>query len=654
MKRMCLFLAILCLPFFRVFASSEEGPLDARQQPPPVTLKYIGPPPHPKTPSLHPAIRLLDEDGSSVLGSEKPLSLRSTCGVCHDVSFIEKTNYHTNVTSEFPIGGWSEKMSARWEPLIYQWYGNDSDIERLEWLKAFGYRVIGGGEFSDVLELNCLLCHIRQPDNITRLEMQRSGYFGLAATATLRNTGLVDLKNGRVIWRRESFDADGKVSAEEIGIKRPSNDNCRLCHSQACRCSEPVLFENSLNNWSAETRGTVFSPARISSSGMNIHGKDELDTPWDVHAERLLMCADCHHSPNNPALDRKLDKSNSLNHLEFDARRLARNEYLWRPDHNLVTGWTVPYAAAHQFGGTMRDCADCHRAEKVHEFLPFPRTHFEALGCSTCHIPRLFTPVRQTTDWTLLSPERQPITSYAGIKGKVNDPASLIEGLEPLPLMHNLPDNSRRIKPHTLLVFSFWVEGDTSRPVRLSLLENALFSEGKYRPEIVRVLDENNNGIVEPDELRLDTTEKVKTVSDLLQRAGVVNPQIRIELRPYTVAHGVLQKDFAIRQCTECHYPDGRLSGAHYSKWKVPPSNIAPVMVGDFGSLAGWRTNLNALGQLEVVVDHKDLYVHGASRPFTIDVLGGILFATTVLGVAVHGLLRWYTARQRARSIGHG
>ena len=48
------------------------------------------------------------------------------------------------------------------------------------------------------------------------------------------------------------------------------------------------------------TRGEIFSPQKISESGVNLVGKDSLNRSWDVHAERLLECSNCHFSINNP------------------------------------------------------------------------------------------------------------------------------------------------------------------------------------------------------------------------------------------------------------------------------------------------------------------------------------------------------------------
>jgi len=535
---------------------------------------------------------------------------------------------------------------------VYRWneppQAGLESAQRELWLEIFAPRHVGGGAFASV-ELNCLLCHLARPDNTARIQALRQGWVELAATATLQGSDLVKIIDGHSSWMKDKFDAEGRVGASHLRLGRPGNDNCRLCHSRVCRCSEPVLFENSLENWSAETTGTVFSPARLLSSGMNLRDKDRLDSPWDVHAERLLGCADCHFAPNNPALDRKLDPENSIPHLAFDARRLSRSEYLWRPDHHLVTGYSARLSAAEAFSGTMRNCADCHQAEKGHAFLPFKRTHFAALGCAACHVPRVFTPVRQMTDWTLLAPDGQPLATHYGVQGPVNDPLTLIEGVEPTLVLQKLPGERRRLQPHTLLSFWYWTEGDPARPVKLDTLKQALFEGGSYRKALLEILDQNGDGRLQGTELRLDNEKKTQVVAGLLAAVGVKNPRVRGELRPQTVSHGVLKKSFALRQCTSCHHPAGRLERQQVVA-PYAPAGVLPAAVSDGSIAVSWQTVSGNEGVRLIPQNQAGFYIHGASRPAAADMLGFLLVGLTVLGVAVHGGLRLWIWRRAKRS----
>jgi hypothetical protein len=637
----------------RLTLAQQDGPPPhARPRPPEVTLHQIGPPPHEQPPSLHPPVKLLDGEGQGVLATSRPLSLSRTCGACHDVAFIEQSNYHRLAFQPLPASAWTEEDFARWEPLVYRWnetlQAAQENAQRSLWLEVFAPRHVGGGFFASV-ELNCLLCHLARPDNTGRIQALRQGRVELAATATLQGSGLVEIVDGRPFWKKEWFDGEGRVSASHLRLGRPGNDNCRLCHSRMCRCSEPVLFESSLENWSAETTGTVFSPARLLSSGMNLRDKDRLDSPWDVHAERLLGCADCHFAPNNPALDRKLDPENSIPHLAFDARRLSRSEYLWRPDHHLVTGYSARRSTAEAFSGTMRNCADCHRAENGHAFLPFKRTHFAALGCAACHVPRVFTPVRQMTDWTLITPDGQPVVTHYGVQGPVNDPLALIEGVEPALLLQKLPGENLRLQPHTLLSFWYWMDGAAGRPVKLETLKQALFEGGSYRKGLLDLFDANRDGKLQTAELRLDNEQKAQAVAGLLAAAGVKNPRIRAEVRPQTVSHGVLKKSFALRQCTACHHPAGRL-GRQQTVAPYAPGGVLPAAVSDGSVIATWRVDSAVDGVRLTPLEQAGFYVHGASRPLAADVLGFLLLGLTVLGVAVHGGLRLWIWRRAKRS----
>jgi hypothetical protein len=61
--------------------------------------------------------------------------------------------------------------------------------------------------------------------------------------------------------------------------------------------NEPLIFENcDLDAWQTATTGQVISPEKISQSGVNMQGKDEVSRSWDIHAERGLKCTDCHYS----------------------------------------------------------------------------------------------------------------------------------------------------------------------------------------------------------------------------------------------------------------------------------------------------------------------------------------------------------------------
>ena len=65
--------------------------------------------------------------------------------------------------------------------------------------------------------------------------------------------------------------------------------------------------------------------------------KEELGRSWDVHAERVIGCTDCHYSLNNPVYFQESDESQP-DHLIFDPRRIDQGEYLYRPLHQFAKG----------------------------------------------------------------------------------------------------------------------------------------------------------------------------------------------------------------------------------------------------------------------------------------------------------------------------
>lgn len=675
---------------------------DADSLVPPPTLRVVGPRRSKPIGNIHPPVRLLDAAGRPLASGDKvrPLSLARSCGACHDTGYIASHNYHALVGLDELWQGQTHNrpwdsgpgLFGRWEPLVYRWLtvpGGDSfDLGTADWLRLLGARHVGGGpaQFSrdgrpleelvagdepdpetwvfdertgkprpwdwrrsGTEEVNCLLCHMRSPNNAARVAELKRGNFRWAATATLLGTDVVERKAAGWQWRAQAFDSSGAISAASIGLGKPRNANCRLCHGQRCRCSEPVIFENSLDNWTTETTGTVFSAGRMFDSAMNLAGKEHLSSPWDVHAQRLVGCSDCHYSMNHPAYNDKEDPARRPRHLVFDARRLDLAQYLKQPEHDLAKGHTAQGTVARRLEGTMRNCRDCHDALQAHEWLPFRKTHFEKLGCQPCHVPRVFAPARQVTDWTILTSRQQPRVVYRGAAGPVNRPTTLVTGYEPIMLMHREGAGAVRLMPHNVISTWFWVEeGRPEHPVRLFDLRRALFDEqGDYRREIVAALDENGDGRLQEVELRLDSESKAAAVAARLRAVGVANPRIRAEAQPYTISHGVLSTDLALRDCTQCH--------SHHSRVTRPirlaafaPGGVMPVVVADAGTIIEGHVRSDEGGALycRPTLDPGRIYMHGSDHLRWMDVAGLLLLLVTCLGVVFHGGLRLWVDRR--------
>ncbi|MHC4960464.1 MAG: multiheme c-type cytochrome, partial [Planctomycetota bacterium] len=362
--------------------------------------------------NLHPAYPLLDKDGNPV--ANQPVSPMATCGKCHDTEYIASHGYHARA-----LGGFTP----------YSYDTGDLEIEAK--VKRFGARHVGGGPAAALgVELNCFLCHIPQADNASRISELEAGRFAWAATATLAKTGLFQRTDKG--WRYTG------PETVELVPRDPPSENCGFCHGPVHTSSDPFVFEETPY---ALTRGRVFSPQRLADSGMNIAGKADQGRPFDVHAERLVRCSNCHFAPNNPAY-RLESKATRPKHLTFDARRSSIDEYLKRPNHDFARGRD----------DSMRRCADCHDAEGTHDWLPQLDVHLRRVSCEACHIPHVPAPAARVIDWTVDDP---PLIDYRGVDGAVNNPASLVTGWEPT-LLEN---DEGQLAPYNVVTVRYWEDG---------------------------------------------------------------------------------------------------------------------------------------------------------------------------------------------------
>jgi hypothetical protein len=673
---------------------------------PPLTLKSTGPTTQSKTESIHPLIRLLTKNGESVLKTNAPLCLATTCGACHDTDYITRNNYHAQVGfNEMTAPGDSRSkrpwdmgpgMFGRWNPLTYRVLsgGEDDllDMGTADWLMTMGPRHVGGGpaelsryskkrltgikpsgaidpethiidpisgslrewdwKASGIMELNCLICHLKNPNNVERIQAIKNGRFQWAATATLAGSGLVAPSAGRYRWVKDAFEPDGSVGLTRLRITPPGDSNCRMCHAKSCRCTDPVVFENSLENWAAETTGEIFSPQKMFDSGMNLKDKGELSRPWDIHAQRLLECIHCHYSMNNPSYNQKESDALKPRHLRFDARRLDINPYLLQPDHNLAKGHSAQGTVARRLDGSMRNCRDCHNAAAVHDFLPYKLLHFEKLSCSACHIPKVYAPARRMTDWTVINLNGEPMVEHRGVNGPINNPASPIEGYFPVMLLHEESDGRYRLGPNNIIVSWFWVAGNPERPVRLIDFKKAFLTpEGIYRPEILAALDVDDNGDLSVAECRLDTAEKVAAVAARLRQVGVVNPRIKGEIQPYTHSHGVARGGFAMNDCRSCHSKKSRIN-RKIELASYVPGDVMPEPVKDSNTKFIGELYLGQDSELTFrpTLDPKELYIHGTLRPQWLDIIGVLTVVGSIVGTGLHAGLRIAGTRKRKRS----
>lgn len=548
-----------------------------------------------REPSLHPRIVLRDAAGAPVGESGGPASAAKTCDGCHDVPWIRAHDAH---------GVLKEEEGRR------------------------GPEVLPAG--------NCFLCHVGTADNRARGEAISQGRLDWVETATLAATGLVAPDDAGWTWQQQAFAPDGSVTAATLALGRPGDRACGFCHGLVYQDPDPLLFERDARQRMTDREGVVFSGQRISDSAMNLADKDSLTRPWDVHAERMVSCASCHFSPNHPAYafaDRGLD------HLQFDARRLAITEYLRRPDHRLATG---PHGTgANLQDGNLRRCEGCHDAAKAHDWLPRQGRHFAALLCESCHVPKGHAAARQETDWTVLTTNRQPRVVYRGVRDD-----GYLPGYHPV-LLPRPERGGSKLGPNNLLTTYRWVErtGGKTRPVARPLLERAFFVGETHRPELVRALDRNADGKLQDDELVLDSEGKVKAVRELLVGAGAVSPEIVGEVEAEELHHGVSPGRFATRECTECHAADSRLHQPFVLASMVP-FGVVPSFRG--GAVPGAIAR-DGSGRLVLTPATPGLHVFGYARSALLDGLGILMFVGALLGAGLHALLRIRAARRRGK-----
>lgn len=657
-------------------------------------------------PPLHPDFALLDEQGVTVLESGGPASTLVTCGQCHDTAFIQEHSFHADlgrgqiVPAGEVDGGrpWDTSPGAfgRWNPLTYRYLspqGDErTDLTTAEWLMVLGSRHVGGGPAvlardgtpldelradsgnvetalidpatgqaapwdwrqSGTVEMNCFLCHIAEPDSAARAEALQQGEFRWASTATLAGTEIVALVGGEWQWNRQAFDEAGNVDPGTLGIQDPEAQNCGLCHGLVhVDAGTPLLAETcSPEVWTTLTTGQIFSPQRIADSGLNIADKDNLMRSWDVHAERVLSCTECHYSLNNPiyyqeaAVDRP-------EHLVFDPRRIDFGEYLYRPLHQFAKGQSAQGMLAPEFDNSLRTCESCHLMGETHEWLPYPERHAEVLACETCHVPQLYAPARQYVDWTVLESDATPVTGCRGVEAASSEAElPLITGYQPVLLPRQEAAGSAALTPFNLITAWYWIYGDPPRPVPLRDLEAAWLDNGEYPAEIEAAFDADGDGILSREELVIDTPAKEEIIAGRLVALGLESPRIAGEVQPYGIHHDVAGGEWAVRDCQTCHAEDSRVAEA-FALSDRTPGGVLPVLISDPGTSLNGQLLSDGEGGLVYQPATRDgspgRYVLGHDRVAWIDTVGAIAFLGVFVGAATHGGVRFFTARRRAR-----
>lgn len=536
---------------------------------------------------MHPEIVLLDDAGTPVLESGRPVSARRTCAKCHDVAFIESHDAHRGhmgprdaCDPSLRGADWAAEVAGIGTPVVSDGRSvpprlscatcHDAEFLSRDPSASRGDPGVSRRPSPDA---HCFACHLPEPSEEDRRAAFCAGRADWATTASLSRTGLVTAgDDGTWRYAREKFAADGTVPRGVLRLSDPTTATCGTCHLEA---SGPFAGRDARGTWSPTDRrggGLVFSGDKIASSGLNLAGKDARTDPWDVHAARLVGCSDCHAARNHPA--RAGGGRERPAHLSFDARTPDLGEYLKTPDHGLLGGK----------GAALR-CESCHDVEAGHsEWLPHVRMHFRALACEACHVPHVPTAAPLERDRTAPRGERDDVVSWRGAEGDPTDPATLLVGYEPVLLPREEEGGGTRLAPYTLT--TTWRRGD--------------------------------GGAVE----------------------GVVEPT--------PLSHGIVGGERATRRCESCHGDDSRLTRPFVVATRVPAdatARLAPTKgVRWSGILAP-----GADGGLAYVpsTSAAGLHVLGIEKRAGLDLAGGILALGTLLGVLGHGAMRVLAARRR-------
>ena len=650
----------------------------------------------PQTSPIHPSFPLLDEDGMNVLESGEPISTMNTCGECHDTNFIADHSYHVSVGlndltspgSTVTIRPWdiSPGYFGSWNSIEYRYLSPQGDelvdLTTPDWIKLYGLRHVGGGpsmysqngqlltekryipgdfETSSVdpktgelirwdwgesgtIEMNCFLCHTPKPNNDARANALGSGDFKWANTATLVDSGLVSTSHGSYQYNPEAFTEDGELIEDYVFIQDPTNNNCGLCHGLVHdNVEDPlVTLGCSPERWSTITTGQIVSPQKLSDSGLNLANKSELNRSWDIHAERLLNCVDCHYSINNPLYYRE-SESTKPEHILFDPRRVEIGDYLEKPLHQFARGNSAQSNLAPELKDTIRTCESCHEVEATHEWLPYQESHLAALSCESCHIPKLFSSANMVHDWTVLLPDNLPRRECRGSLGDVNTMGSLLVGYNPVLLPSPSAEGDMRLAPHNLITTWYWEYGDPPRPVRAADLEAAYFENGEYHPGILARFDENQDGELDTTEIVIDSSAKEDFVRDRLILLGLSNPRIKGEIQPYSIHHDVASADWALADCTDCHGDQSRVTNPIKLASNLPGNSLPEFVPGSERSLDG-TLQQEADGALYYfpASEAEELYIFGHNNLVWLDWIGLGIVGLVVLGVVAHGGLRIY------------
>lgn len=433
-------------------------------------------------------------------------------------------------------------------------------------------------------------------------------------------------------WKVSQFEADGSLVQGTLEIHKPRDRNCATCHAVVnSRLDIPLTVSPGPSELTMTDRtGQILSAQKISNSGLNIAGKNGLNHPFDVHADRVVNCVNCHYSLNNPVYYRQREESRP-NHLAFDPRRLSNAEYLQRPLHQLAKGSSRDGLGVFESENSMRRCESCHDATVVHNWLPYKRRHFDSLACESCHVPKVYGPALQALDWTLVDAEGNPRREYRDVDGDPTTSDSLIHGFRPLMMVRENVGGERKLAPFNLVSSWYWTAGPDGGRIETDQLVEALYINGALRPDLDSV------------EGQQELTEAVRAK---LEAAGFENVELAGDITPYPISHNVVNGRWATRDCRTCHGADSILA-ATFTLSDGMPGGLLPAWINNSG--AGQSGDISTAGEaayFEPSTSDAGYYVLGLDGIDLVDLVGLLMFLGIVAGVSVHGFVRFLAHRR--------
>jgi hypothetical protein len=159
-----------------------------------------------------------------------------------------------------------------------------------------------------VVEMNCFLCHTPQPDNQARIETLQAGRFAWANTASLLGSGIVTQDGQDLHYNPDAFSPAGELLPEWAQIQDPTNAELRSMSRLGPY--RPGREFHRFRLWGRRLacqrlRAGDLASAHFGFWDQHCWKAGPGSRPFDVHAERLVQCTDCHHAANNPTFAQK-------------------------------------------------------------------------------------------------------------------------------------------------------------------------------------------------------------------------------------------------------------------------------------------------------------------------------------------------------------